>query len=84
MKLAFRKLLVALVFGFGAMAAPAALIIIEAANAPQPELRNPAYARTLLAQGRLAWEDQQATAGPSGETGYQAPEPGSGDWCESV
>jgi hypothetical protein len=71
MKLVFRKLLMASVFGFGAMAAPAALIIIEAANAPQPELRNPAYARALLSQGRLAWDDQQNTVGSSGETGYE-------------
>jgi len=79
MKLASRKLLIALAFGFGAIAAPAALIIIEAANAPQPELRNAAYARALLSQGRLAWDDQQNTAGRSGETGYETPEPGSGD-----
>ena len=78
MKLVFRKLLMASVFGFGAMAAPAALIIIEAANAPQPELRNAAYARALLSQGRLAWDDQQSTAAKSGESGYQAPESGSG------
>jgi hypothetical protein len=79
MKLASRKLLIALAFGFGAIAAPAALIIIEAANAPQPELRNAAYARALLSQGRLAWEDQQATAGGSALRDYNAPEPGSGD-----
>ena len=79
MKLVFRKLLMASVFGFGAMAAPAALIVIEAANAPQPELRNPAYARAFMSQGRLAWDDQQNTAGRSGETGYETPEPGSGD-----
>jgi len=79
MKLVSRKLLMALAFGFGAIAAPAALIIIEAANAPQPELRNAAYARTLLAQGRLVWEDQQATAGGSALRGYNTPEPGSGD-----
>jgi hypothetical protein len=78
MKLVFRKLLIALAFGFGAMAAPAALIIIEAANAPQPEVRNPVEARTLLSQGRLAWDDQQTTAGRSGNSGYQGPEPGSG------
>jgi hypothetical protein len=66
MKLASRKLLIALAFGFGAIAAPAALIIIDAANAPQPELRNAAYARALL-QGRLAWDDQQSTAARSGE-----------------
>ena len=79
MKLVFRKLLMASVFGFGAMAAPAALIIIEAANAPQPELRNAAYARALLSQGRLVWEDQQATAGGSALRDYNRPEPGSGD-----
>ena len=79
MKLVFRKLLMASVFGFGAMAAPAALIIIESANAPQPELRNAAYARALLSQGRLTWDDQQSTAARSGESGYQAPESGSGD-----
>ena len=69
----------ALAFGFGAIAAPAALILMEAANAPQPEVRDPAYARTLLSQGRLAWEDQQATAGGSAVRGYNAPEPASGD-----
>ena len=78
MKLASRKLLIALAFGFGAIAVPAALIIIEAANAPQPELRNAAYARALLSQGRLAWDDQQSTAARSGESGHQAPESGSG------
>jgi hypothetical protein len=33
----------------------------------------------LLAQGRLVWEDQQATAGGSALRGYNTPEPGSGD-----
>ena len=79
MKFPFRKLLTALVFGFGAIAAPAALVFIEAANVPQPEMRDPAYARTLLAQGRLAWEEQQATSGGSALRGYNRPEPGSGD-----
>ena len=79
MKFRFRKLLTALVFGFGAIAAPAALVFIEAANVPQPEMRDPAYARTLLAQGRLVWEDQQPTAGGSALRGYNTSEPGSGD-----
>ena len=79
MKFPLRKLLTALVFGFGAIATPAALVLIEAANAPQPEMRDPAYVRTLLAQGRLVWEDQQATAGGSALRDYNAPEPGSGD-----
>jgi hypothetical protein len=79
MKFPLRKLLMALVFGFGAIATPAALVLIEAANAPQPEMRDPAYVRTLLAQGRLVWEDQQATAGGSALRGYNTPEPGSGD-----
>ena len=79
MKFPLRKLLTALAFGFGAIAAPAALVLIEAAKTPQPEMRDPAYARTLLAQGRLAWEDQQATAGGSALRGHNRPEPGSGD-----
>jgi hypothetical protein len=79
MNFPLRKLLTALAFGFGAIAAPAALVLIEGANAPQPEMRDPAYTRTLLAQGRLVWEDQQATAGGSALRGYNTREPGSGD-----
>ena len=79
MKFPLRKLLTALAFGFGAIAAPAALVLFEAANVPQPEMRDPAYARTLLAQGRLVWEDQQPTAGGSALRGYNTFEPGSGD-----
>ena len=79
MKSALGKLLVALGFGCGAIVAPATLILIEAANTPRPEMHDPAYVRTLLAQGRLAWEDQQTASGTSAVRGHQAPEPGSGD-----
>ena len=78
MNVTVRKLLFALAFSFAAIIAPAALLLIDAANAPRPEVHDPAYARTLLAQGRLAWENQQASA--SGSTlGDNAPEPGSGE-----
>jgi hypothetical protein len=79
MDFSFRKLLLALALGFAAMAAPAALLLMDAAKAPRPEMRDPAYARTLLAQGRLVWEDQQPTAGGSALRGYNTSEPGSGD-----
>jgi hypothetical protein len=73
------KLLAALTFGFGAIAAPAALILLEAADMPRPEMHDPTYARALLAQGRLAWKDQQIASGSSVLRGDQALEPGSGD-----
>ena len=73
------RLVMALAFGFGAIAAPAALILIEAADMPRPEMHDPTYARALLAQGRLVWEDQQIASGSSVPRGDQALEPGSGD-----
>jgi hypothetical protein len=79
MKLSLGKVLVALGFGFGAIAAPAAFVLIEATTASPPEVRDVAYARTLLRQGRLAWEDQQTASGASTVRGYQEPEPGSGN-----
>jgi hypothetical protein len=79
MRLPVRKLLMALAFGFGAIALPATLIVIEAAKTPRPELHDAAYARTLLSQGRLAWQyDQQATVGGSTVRGVELNEPGSG------
>jgi len=73
------RLLLAVAFGFGGMAAPAALVLIEAANAPRPEVHDPAYARNLLTQGRLTWESDQASAGGSTLRGDHAPDLGSGD-----
>ena len=71
--------MLALAFGFGAVAAPAALIMFEAARTPRPELHDAAYARSLLSQGRLAWEDQPAIAGGSTPRDLAVPEAGSGN-----
>ena len=71
-----RKLLMSLAFGFGAVAVPATLIIFEAANTPRPEMHDAAYARSLLNQGRLAWQDQRAMAGGSAVRGFELPESG--------
>ena len=38
MKLPFRKLLMALAFGVGASAAPATIIVLEAAKTPRPRV----------------------------------------------
>ena len=35
----------------------------EAAQAPRSELHDAVYARSLITQGGLAWEDQRAMAG---------------------
>jgi hypothetical protein len=74
-----RKLLMALAFGLGAVALPAALIMFEAANRPRPEMHDAAYVRALLHETRLVWEDQRAMAGSSSTAaGIGLPEPGSG------
>jgi len=73
-----RKLLMTLAAGFGAAAVPATLVVFEAAKTPRPEMHDAAYARSLLSQGRLAWEDQRAMAGGSAVHGFAMPGPGSG------
>lgn len=73
-----QKLVMALAFGFGAVAVPAALIVFEAAHTSRPERHDAAYARSLLSQGRLAWEDHRAMAGGSAVHGFAMPESGSG------
>ena len=78
MGLPLRNLLMALGFGFGAIALPAALAVLEVATTPCPELHDAAYARALLSQARLAWEDQRATAGGS-PLSIDVPDPASGD-----
>jgi hypothetical protein len=78
MRLPVRKLLMALAFGCGAAAAPATLIVIEAAKTPRPELHDAAYARALLREARLAWEDQRSMAGGSTPRGFGAPDPALG------
>jgi hypothetical protein len=79
MKPLVTRLIVALGFGFGALAAPAALIMFEAVNTPRPELRDPAGVRALLHETRLAWEDQRAMTGTSAAPEFGLPEAGSGD-----
>jgi hypothetical protein len=78
MRLLLRRLTLALAFGSGALAAPAAIILIEAAHAPRPELRDAASARALLRETRLAGEEHRAMAGGSALRGLTVPEPGSG------
>ena len=69
----------ALAFGLGALAVPAALIMFEAANMPRPEMHDAAYVRALLQETRLVWEDQRAMAGSSRMApGIGLPDPGSG------
>jgi len=79
MRLPHRQLLLALAFGFGAVAAPAAILMFEASKTPRPELHDAAYARSLLSQGRLAWEDQRAMAGGSAVRGSEVADPGAGN-----
>lgn len=79
MKLLFRRLILALAFGLGALAAPAAIVFIEAANTPRPELRDLAYTRALLRETRLAWEDQRETTGGSALRGVEVSDPGAGN-----
>jgi hypothetical protein len=79
MRLPLRKMLMALVVGFGATLAPATLIIIEAANTPRPELRDLAYTRALLRETRLAWEDQRETTGGSAVRSVEVSDPGAGN-----
>ena len=79
MRLPVRQLLMVLAFGFGAIAAPATLIVFEAAKTPRPELHDAAYARALLREARLAWEDQRAMAGGSAPRGFEVADPGAGN-----
>ena len=79
MRLPYRQLLLALAFGLGAVVAPAAIIMFEGATAPRPELHDAAYARSLLSQGRLSWEDQRAMAGGSAVRGPEVADPGAGN-----
>lgn len=77
MRLPVRKLLLTVAFGLGTVATPAAIIVFEAAKTPRPELHDAAYARALLRETRLAWEDQRALAGESAFRGF-VPDPASG------
>jgi hypothetical protein len=88
MKSPWRELAIGAAFVFGAVAAPAIVVIPEAVNTPRLESHDAAYARALLRETRLARddrqaedrqaEDRQATTGGSMPRGLQ-PGPQSGD-----
>jgi hypothetical protein len=83
MKSPWRELSIGAVFVFGAVAAPAIVVIPDALNTPRVESHDAAYARALLRETRVARddrqaEDRQAIAGGSRARGPE-PQPQSGD-----
>jgi hypothetical protein len=83
MKSPWRELAIGVAFVFGAVAAPAIVMIPEAVNTPRLESHDAAYARALLREARVVRddrqaEDRQAIAGGSLVRGLE-PEPRSGD-----
>jgi hypothetical protein len=83
MRSPWRQLTIGAVFVFGAVAAPAIVVIPEALNTPRVESHDAAYARALLRETRVARddrqaEDRQAIAGGSRSRGPE-PQPQWGD-----
>ena len=60
MALARQRLAIAAVFAFMAIASPAGLLITELVGTPARELRDVAYVRDLLWEGRLSFEQERS------------------------